>query len=268
MKIYSDNHKADTSQIRPQVEALVNKAGIPVFVTPMGKAVVNEDLPNFVGLYAGDVSGEGIAQAVESSDLVITIGSIKSDLNTAGFTYHFSQLDTIDIHYDHVDIKYAKIDKVFFKSFVPRLERELDPSKLSKTAREMPKIPSPRSPDDISGDRITHAYLWPRLSSFLKEGDILVTETGTSYVGHWETKLPRNVAIINQILWSSIGYGVGAAQGAALAAEEMGHGQRVIVFEGDGSFQLTAQELSTIIRHDLKVTMFVIENSGYEIERW
>ena len=35
-----------------------------------------------------------------------------------------------------------------------------------------------------------------------------------------------------------------------------------------GSFQLTAQELSTIIHHDLDVTMFVIENDGYEIERW
>lgn len=247
---------------------MVNKAGIPTFVAPMGKGVINEDLPNFVGVYAGEVSTEGIAEAIEKSDLVITIGNIKSDLNTAGFTYHFSRLSTIDIHYNHVDVKYATIQKVYFKSFVPRLERELDTSKIAPSAREIPRLPAPRSIEEADKNLITHAWLWPRLSSFMQEGDVLVTETGTSYLGHWETKLPRDVTIINQILWSSIGYGVGAAQGAALATKEMDKGQRVICFEGDGSFQLTAQELSTIIRHDLKVTMFLIENSGYEIERW
>jgi pyruvate decarboxylase len=237
----------------------------------MGKGIINEDLPNFVGLYAGDVSNPEITKVVEKSDLVITIGSIKSDLNTAGFTYRFSQLNTIDIHYNHVDIKFAKIEKVYFKSLVPRLERELDPSRISSTATQIPKIQKALGVQNVKGpdDKlITHAYFWPRISTFLKEGDILITETGTSYVGHWETQLPRNVTIINQILWSSIGYGVGAAQGAALATQETGHGQRVICFEGDGSFQLTAQELSTIIRQDLKVTMFLIENNGYEIERW
>ncbi|KAK4496659.1 hypothetical protein PRZ48_012641 [Zasmidium cellare] len=254
--------------IRPQVEALVNKAGIPTFVAPMGKGVINEDLPNFVGLYAGDVSAKGITEAIEKSDLVITIGNIKSDLNTAGFTYRFSRLNTIDIHYNHVDVKYAKIENVYFKSLVPRLERELNPPKLAQTARQIPSMPAPQAVEETDKNLITHAWLWPRLSSFMQEGDVLVTETGTSYLGHWETKLPRNVTIINQILWSSIGYGVGATQGAALATKEFGKGQRVICFEGDGSFQLTAQELSTIIRHDLKVTMFLIENSGYEIERW
>nr|POE79583.1 pyruvate decarboxylase [Quercus suber] len=257
--------------IRSQVEALVKKSGIPVFVAPMGKGVINEDVPNFVGLYAGAVSRPDVAQAVEKSDLVITIGNIKSDLNTAGFTYRFSRLNSIDIHYDHINIKCAKIEKVYFKHLVPRLEQELDPSKLATTATQIPKIQRALGTQDISEggkDIITHAYLWPRLSSFLRKGDILITETGTSYIGHWETELPRDVTIINQILWSSIGYGVGAAQGAALATQEMGHEQRVICFEGDGSFQLTAQELSTIIRHDLNVTMFLIENSGYEIERW
>lgn len=89
----------------------------------MGKGVINE----------GEVSAKGIAEAIEQSDLVITI---KSDLNIAGFTYRFSRLNTIEIHYNHVDVKYAKIENVYFKSLVPRLERELDPSKLSQTARK------------------------------------------------------------------------------------------------------------------------------------
>lgn len=260
----------------------------------MGKGTVDEDLPNFVGLYAGAASHPEVASALESSDLVITIGTIQSDLNTAGFTYQFSKLNTIDIEYDCVAVGYAKFEKVYFKSFVPKLEQALEVEKLSSCALEIPKkiaaataaentasnnlIASSSSssstpPTEEKDDLITHEYLWPRLSTFLRSNDILITETGTSFMGIWETLLPRNVTLINQILWSSIGYGVGAAQGAALYAREHNlqnpnSQQRVICFEGDGSFQLTCQELSTIMRLELDVIMFVIENDGYEIERW
>lgn len=283
------------SQILPAVNALIRKAPLPVFVAPMGKGTVDEDLPNFVGLYAGAASHPEVAAALESSDLVITIGTIQSDLNTAGFTYQFSKLNTIDIEYDCVAVGYAKFEKVYFKSFVPKLEQALEVEKLSCCALEIPKkiaaataaedttsndlIASSSSsstpPTEEKDDLITHEYLWPRLSTFLRSNDILITETGTSFMGIWETLLPRNVTLINQILWSSIGYGVGAAQGAALYAREQNsildspqQHKRVICFEGDGSFQLTCQELSTIMRLELDVIMFVIENDGYEIERW
>lgn len=284
------------TQILPAVNALIRKAPLPVFVAPMGKGTVDEDLPNFVGLYAGAASHPEVAASLESSDLVITIGTIQSDLNTAGFTYQFSKLNTIDIEYDCVAVGYAKFEKVYFKSFVPKLEQALEVEKLSSCALEIfPKkiaaaiaaenttsnnliASSSSTPptEEEEQDLITHEYLWPRLSTFLRSNDILITETGTSFMGIWETLLPRNVTLINQILWSSIGYGVGAAQGAALYAREHNNQKnldsnshkRVICFEGDGSFQLTCQELSTIIRLELDVIMFVIENDGYEIERW
>lgn len=121
------------------------------------------------------------------------------------------------------------------------------------------------------------------MSTFVNEYDTIVTETGTSYVGIWNVKLPNHVQVINQLLWSSIGYGVGAAQGAALAAKDGNSKGRTICFEGDGdyslvnsastswltarigSFQLTAQEVATVIHHKLDLTMFVIENGGYTI---
>ena len=72
---------------------------------------------------------------------------------------------------------------------------------------------------------------------------------------------------ISQVLWGSIGYATGAAQGAALAAREKGI-PRTILFTGDGSFQLTAQELSTMLRLGLNPIVFVINNDGYTIERY
>lgn len=115
---------------------------------------------------------------------------------------------------------------------------------------------------------ITQAWLWPRVGNFLRENDIVVTETGTSNFGIWDTRFPAGVTALSQVLWGSIGWSVGACQGAALAAKDAEQNRRTILFVGDGSFQLTAQELTTMIRHKLRVTIFCICNDGYTIERF
>ena len=81
--------------------------------------------------------------------------------------------------------------------------------------------------------------------------------------GLLEAPIPNNTSIIIQALWGSIGYSVGALLGAALADSN----RRAILFVGDGSFQLTAQEISTMLRHHLTPIIFLINNDGYTIER-
>ena len=108
---------------------------------------------------------------------------------------------------------------------------------------------------DVSGKQsITHDWLWPRVGQWMQEDDIIITETGTANFGIWETKFPKGVIALSQVLWGSIGYSVGACQGAALAAKETGK-RRTVLFVGDGSFQLTVQEISTMVRHKLNPIM-------------
>lgn len=142
-----------------------------------------------------------------------------------------------------------------------KIAQKLDTSKLSITActTAQSTIPDPR--EDPS-PTITQAWLWPRVSKYLRENDIVVTETGTANFGIWETRFPAGVTALSQVLWGSIGWSVGACQGAALAAKDTaldaqdgGTDRRTILFVGDGSFQLTAQEVTTMIRHNLRVTM-------------
>ncbi|KAJ5295647.1 hypothetical protein N7508_010468 [Penicillium antarcticum] len=115
---------------------------------------------------------------------------------------------------------------------------------------------------------ITHDWLWVNLSKWLKQGDIILTETGTSSFGIWNTTLPADAIFIAQYLWSSIGYTIGACEGAALAARDSDKKhRRTILFIGDGSFQCGCQELSTIIRHGLNPIIFIICNNGYTVER-
>lgn len=217
----------------------------------MGKGAIDESLPNFVGLYAGLGCYPDVQQAVEASDLIISIGNVKSDLNTAGFSYRISQLNTVDLHFDNIVIDYAKYEKVYFKWVLQRLVNEINPDRLSRHARVIPTITKPPVGGEIfPPEAITHEYLWPRISSWLRIGDIVVTETGTSFVGIWETKMSAGVSAICQVVWSSIGFSMGATQGAAIAAQEMGKSHRTICFIGDGRFCLskssTCQEMTDV----------------------
>lgn len=239
-------------RVLEEVHDLVKASGLPTFVAPMGKGAVDETLPNYGGVYAGDGSNLGVRERVESSDLILSIGGIKSDFNTAGFTYKVSQLNTIDFHSDYVQVKYSNYPGVAMKPVLREVIKRM--GKLNVQAGPSPSNTIPQQITDEKTTDITHAWFWPRIGQWLQEGDVVITETGTANFGIWETRFPKDVLAISQVLWGSIGYSVGALQGAALAAHETGN-RRSILFVGDGSFQLTAQEVSTIIRHGLKPIM-------------
>ncbi|KAI9680813.1 MAG: Pyruvate decarboxylase 1 [Caeruleum heppii] len=266
-------------RVLPEVHALVEKSGLPTFVAPMGKGAVDESLPNYCGVYAGDGSNEGVRERVESADLVLSIGAIKSDFNTAGFTYRVSQLSTIDFHSDHITVRFSEYPGVRMK---PVLRRIIDLTDFSRFATStggphdgsatahntLPPLSSADDPSAKNPQIINQAWLWPRVGQWLRPHDIVLTETGTANFGIWETRFPQGVTALSQVLWGSIGWAFGATQGAALAAHESGRDRRTILFIGDGSLQLSVQELSTMIRLGLTPIIFILNNAGYTIERY
>ena len=112
-------------------------------------------------------------------------------------------------------------------------------------------------------DPIAVEALYPRWANFLKPNDILITETGTSSMGLAFALMPKGATFHNQTLWGAIGWATPAAFGAAVAAPD----RRVVLVTGEGSHQLTAQEISQFGRRGLKPIVFVLNNSGYLIER-
>lgn len=246
---------AQRHKVLDETHELIEKSNLPTFVAPMGKGAVNETLPNYGGVYAGDGSNEGVRERVESADLILSIGAIKSDFNTAGFTYRIGQLSTIDFHSSYVRVKYSEYPGVRMQGVLKKIVAKMGnlnvqpgPKPTNEIANEDKKI--------STSEVITHDWLWPRVGQWLQPNDIVITETGTANFGIWETKFPAGVLALSQVLWGSIGYSVGACQGAALAAKELGN-RRTILFVGDGSFELTAQEVSTMIRQGLKPIMYV-----------
>lgn len=139
------------------------------------------------------------------------------------------------------------------RGVLQKIASRIDPKKLS--VRDTPRVRNEVKENHDTSTTITQSWFWPRLGEFLADQDIVITETGTANFGIWDTKFPVGVSALSQVLWGSIGWSVGACQGAALAARDMGVERRTILFVGDGSFQLTAQELSTMIRLGLNPIM-------------
>jgi indolepyruvate decarboxylase len=66
-------------------------------------------------------------------------------------------------------------------------------------------------------DKITMGALYPRYAAFLRAGDTVVLEAGSTSLGLTPTILPDGVRVEAQVLWGSIGWATPAAFGIALA---------------------------------------------------
>ena len=221
-------------RVLDEVHDLVEKSSLPTFVAPMGKGAINENLPNYGGVYAGNGSNVGVAERVENADLVLSIGAIKSDFNTTGFTYRISQLKTIDFHSEYMRVRYSEYPGVRMRGVLKKVTARM--GKLSvQPGPSLENVIAEKDQGMSNNEIISHDWLWPRVGQWLEPHDIVVTETGTANFGIWETKFPKGVTALSQVLWGSIGWSVGSCQGAALAAKEMGN-RRTILFVGDGMY--------------------------------
>ncbi|RMZ84896.1 hypothetical protein DV738_g396, partial [Chaetothyriales sp. CBS 135597] len=271
----------DRYGISEEADELVRVTGFPTSTTPFGKGIVNETYPNFHGIYAGSAGKQAYMSWAQSCDLTLRIGPLDSDVNTYGFTTLPDPAKMISFHRDSVefggDCQSAEYRNVHVKSLLRKVLDRLDKEKVPKYD-PYPDLGVPWAqlkalPPTQADGVIDQETFWQRVSTFFRSGDIVLTETGTPSVGGRELILPPHVRLINSSIWLSIGYMLPAAAGAALAlrdlvAEGKGAAGRTILFEGDGSLQMTAQAISDMIRNRLDVLVFIINNDGYTIERW
>jgi pyruvate decarboxylase len=215
------------------------------------------------------VSFPGVEDAIKGSDLILNLGPLTSDSNTGSFTRDIKDSQLIWLGHAYIQIKDKKYDGVHFLPVLKRLIAELkkDPKAyaLPRPQTEV-KIQPPLLNNSKSGP-ITQSYTWQRLGRFLEPDDILLAESGTAQFGMPDSTFPANVRYITQIFWSSIGYTVGACLGALVAKKELKLPGRVVLLVGEGSLQMTVQEIGSYIRYGFTPIVFVINNNGYSIER-
>ena len=245
--------------LRDQATAVVEASGLPFATMFMDKCVLDEGHPQYVGMYDGKLMNEQVRDFVEGCDCVLGIGALLTDFNAGSFTANIDRSKSINIMHHHVRVGAATYNNVEMKDVLVALAEGLS----QRTDVQGPKVHGLGEAVGKADDEITVEYLYPRWEQMLRPDDILFAETGTSSMGLGFAEMPKGSTFQNQTLWGSIGWATPAAFGAALAAPA----RRTILVTGEGSHQLTAQEVSQFHRFGLKPIIFVLNNSGYLIER-
>ena len=242
-----------------QIMELAERFHMHVATLNCAKGAVSESSPQFVGTYAGIASAPATREAIEGSDCLLTVGYRRVETTTGFFTDKLPA-SAIHLNSSYVDTAVQNYQGVY----IAELLRSVIDSSLGIVTKKQPARPSKQSAFIPSNDLLTEDAYWKAIQGFLRPGDVIVVEDGASSAGMGRLTLPNDCTYITgAFVWCSIGYATGGLLGATLATP----GRRHILLTGEGSLQMTVQELSTVMRHGLRPLIFVINNSGYTVER-
>lgn len=242
---------------------LADACGYPVAVMPSGKGLVPEHHPHFIGTYWGAVSTNYVGEVVESADAYIFVGPIFNDYSSVGYSLLIKKEKAIVVQPNRVTIANGpSYGWVFMAEFLGLLAKKL---KRNTTAMENYRriyVP-PGMPLKCQKDEPLRVnVLFKHIQDMIDGNTAVIAETGDSWFNCQKLRLPEGCGFEFQMQYGSIGWSVGATLGYAQAARD----KRVVSFIGDGSFQVTAQDVSTMIRCGQRNIIFLINNGGYTIE--
>src|ERR1043166_9472850 len=159
--------------LRNELLKLVEKTNIPVAATIMGKSVIGESYPFYLGVYEGAMGRDDVRRYVEESDCLLMLGSFMTDINLGIFTARLDPARSISATSEKLSIRYHNYDEVRFKDFF----RGLLHAKLKR--RVLGKIPQPpryASFKAVAGRPMTIQRLFQRLNSFLDAKTVVVAD--------------------------------------------------------------------------------------------
>lgn len=240
---------------------LAEKTGIPVAATILGKSVLAEQHSLYLGVYEGAMGRDDVREYVEKSDCVLMLGAFMTDINTGIYTAKLDPAKSITANSERLAIRHHTFENVRFKDFVRGLlAADLHPH--PSTAR-----PSPPQPREFvagrQGEKVTIARLFERVNEYLGDSSIVVADVGNALFGASDLLIRHRTEFLGPAYYASMGFAVPAALGAQMARPDL----RPLVLVGDGAFQMTGMELSTIARFGLNPVVIVLNNNGYGTER-
>ncbi len=240
--------------------ALLAQTKMPYATTPMDKGVISESHPNYLGIYSGAWSSpKDLKGVVEDADLILDIGGIVfEDFNTTFWTDDISPLKMITLGDNFVRLGSTIFTGVMLEDMLTGLTARVG----AVPAQDFNSTLSVMPMKGIASDPTASVNFYPRLQEMLKSGDVLVVETGTCTIHSTPMWLPDGVGFQTQTLWGSIGWATPAASGICMANKK----GRTILVTGDGSHQLTANEIGVMGRYGVKPIIFVLNNGAFGVE--
>jgi indolepyruvate decarboxylase len=239
---------------------LVERMNLPVAATLTGKSVIGERHPCYVGVYEGAMGAESARREVEEADALLLLGVALNDVDTGIYSARMNPDRMVRASGDEVFIRHHRYPKVYLRDFVQALY-EAAPIH----GRSLPAFESEAAPLDFPkpNQAITVTRLIGRLNALLTPDMMVVCDIGDCLFGAIDLRVHERSAFLASAFYTTMGFGVPAALGALVAHPE----RRTLVLVGDGAFQMTGTELSSIARLGLPAIVILFNNRGYNTER-
>ncbi len=244
-------------RFRDKLLRFAEEKQIPVVTTLLGKSVMPEAHPLYLGIYGGAMGRTEITTLVETSDCLIILGAFMTDVNLGIYTANLARSRCVYATSDKITVCYSTYEDVTFEDFMeglcsPQLHKrpEVNLEWVLEVAESFVMAPD---------QTITVKRLFQHLNQFLRDELTVIPDVGDCLWGAADLRLPEHTEFISQAYYTSMGFAIPAAVGAQLAKP----GSRPLVIVGDGAFQMTGTELSTTIRYGLNPIILVLNNHGY-----
>ena len=245
-----------------QAIELAEALSCSVTVMAAAKSFFPEDHPQFAGIYWGEVSSPGAREIFDWADSVVCLGTIFNDYSTVGWTAMPSGAGVLTADLHRVYLEGHDFGRVHLRDFLSGLARKVQKQPATmveyQRIRSHPQPQQPAKPDA----KLERTEIFRQVQDLITADTTVIAETGDSWFNGMALKLPGGARFEIEMQWGSIGWAVPATFGYAVGASS----RRIIALIGDGSFQLTAQEVAQMIRRKLPVIIFLINNHGYTIE--
>ena len=246
--------------LQDKVLALAEASQIPMAATMLGKSAIRETHPLYIGLYEGAIGSESVTRYVEQSDCIVLLGTFMTDINLGIYTAKLDPARCIYATSEQLRIRHHHDHDVLLGDFIGALAaRHPKPPVRPLPPREEPK-PFVAEP----GRPITIEKMVARINQSLDDETIVIADVGDSLFSATELVTHERTEFLSPAYYTSMGFAVPATLGAHVARPDL----RAITLVGDGAFQMTGMELSTIVRHGFAPIVIVLDNQGYGTERF
>jgi indolepyruvate decarboxylase len=239
-------------ELMDELRKLVEKLNLPVATSLMGKAVLPENHPNFIGTYFGYVGPEAVRRYVEQSDCVLALGMLFSDLDV-GFDYaRFSRRRLIQVTAETLAVSHHYYSGLPLPEVLRAL---LNSPELRRHDVALPPSASRPSVTAATTDWGTAAIV-QELNAALTPSHLVIADTGDCLFASVELRADR---FIGPGFYASMGLAAPGAIGAQLARPDL----RPIVLLGDGAFKMNGVELGTAADLGLNPIVVLLNNRSF-----
>lgn len=247
--------------LQDQVLRFAEQNRIPISATLLGKSVVSERHPLYLGVYEGAMGRHEVQTYIESSDCVALLGAFMSDINLGGFTAHLDPARCIYATSEKLRIGHHYFHDVLFGDFMQALAAPGFAIRRKTPKIEQPKV---RAWKPVPEAVMTISRLFAKINTILDDNLVVVADTGDSLFAAADLAISQRTEFLSTAYYTSMGFAIPAAVGVQAANRNL----RPLVLVGDGAFQMTCMELSTAVRRQFNPIVVVLNNKGYSTERF